>query len=120
MKNYKLAQGEAKFAELIWEHEPVSSTELVGLSEKKMSWKKSTTYTVLKKLCDKGLFRNENAIVSSVLTQDEYLARQSRLYIEDAFGGSLPRFISAFIGGKKLTDKQAEELMRLIEEHKEE
>lgn len=119
MKDYKLANKEEQFAELIWQNEPIGSGDLVKLSEKEMSWKKSTTYTVLKKLCKKGLFQNKDAMVSSLLSKDEYYARQSRRFVEDTFGGSLPKFLTAFISGKKLNDHQAEELKRLIDEHKE-
>ncbi len=117
MNQYKLARGEAKFAELIWLHEPVASGELVRLCEKELDWKKSTTYTVLKKLCGRGIFQNENAGVSSLIKKDEFYAGQSRRFVEDTFGGSLPKFITSFIGGKKLTRRQAEELKRLIDEH---
>lgn len=119
MKHYGLAQSEEKFAELIWMYEPINSGELVRLSEKEMGWKKSTTYTVLKKLCDKGIFQNENTIVTSQVKRDEFYAKQSRRFVEDTFGGSLPRFIASFMGGSKLTDRQAEELKRLIDQHKE-
>jgi predicted transcriptional regulator len=85
-----------------------------------MEWKKSTTYTVLKKLCEKGIFQNENAVVSSLIKKDEFYARQSRRFVEDIFGGSLPKFLTAFIGGKRLSDHQADELKKLIDEHKEE
>ena len=119
MREYGLTRSETKFADLIWRSEPITSMDLVRLSEKEMDWKKSTTFTVLKKLCEKGIFRNECAVVTSVLTKDEFLAKQSQRYVEDSFGGSLPKFIAAFIGGDKLSDKQADELMRLIEEHKE-
>ena len=119
MKNFGLTQTETKFADLIWENEPIASMELVKLSEKEMKWKKSTTFTVLKKLCEKGIFINEDALVSSVLNKEELLAKQSRHYVEDTFGGSLPRFIAAFMSGGKLSDKQAGELIRLIEGHEE-
>lgn len=119
MNNYKLAQSEARLAGLIWQHEPIGSGELVKLCEKELSWKKSTTYTVLKKLCDKGIFRNENAVVSSLIKKDEFYARQSRRFVEETFGGSLPRFLTAFIGGKRLSNRQVEELKKLIDEHKE-
>jgi predicted transcriptional regulator len=119
MKEYKLAESEEKFAELIWQNEPIGSGELVKLSEKVMKWKKSTTYTVLKKLCEKGIFQNENAVVSSLITKDEYYAKQSIRFVENTFGGSLPKFLTAFISGKKLSNHQAEELKRLIDEHKE-
>ncbi|HHY64017.1 MAG TPA: BlaI/MecI/CopY family transcriptional regulator [Clostridiaceae bacterium] len=120
MKLYKLTESEEKFAELIWQNEPIGSGDLVKLCEKEMGWKKSTTYTVLKKLCDKGIFQNENTVVSALLSKDEYYARQSVSFVEDNFGGSLPRFLTAFISGRKLSRQQAEELKRLIDEHKEE
>lgn len=116
-KNITLTEAEEKLAALIWRDAPLTSPDLVALAEKEMDWKKSTTYTVLKKLCDKGVFKNENANVSVVLTHDEQIARQSRCYVEDTFGGSLPRFITSFFGGKKLTPEQAAELKQLIEEH---
>ena len=118
-KNITLTDAEEKLADLIWRNAPLTSPDLVALAEKEMDWKKSTTYTVLKKLCDKGVFKNENANVSVVLTRDEQIARQSRRYVEDTFGGSLPKFIASFFGGKKLTPEQAAELKRLIEEHEE-
>lgn len=119
MKNITLTEAEEKLADLIWRSAPLSSPELVSLAERELEWKKSTTYTVLKKLCDKGVFKNENARVSVLLTRDEQIARQSRRYVEDTFGGSLPKFIAAFFGGRKLTPEQAAELKRLIEAHQE-
>ncbi|MDR1131316.1 MAG: BlaI/MecI/CopY family transcriptional regulator [Oscillospiraceae bacterium] len=119
MADYRLADAEAKFAALIWENAPMNSTELVRLSQDVMKWKKSTTYTVLKRLCSKGLFKVEDAVVSALISREAYLSEQSRRYVEDTFGGSLPYFFAAFIGGKKLSGKQAEELIRLIAEHKE-
>ncbi|MCL1793960.1 MAG: BlaI/MecI/CopY family transcriptional regulator [Oscillospiraceae bacterium] len=116
-KNITLTAAEERLAALIWRDAPLTSPDLVALAEKEMDWKKSTTYTVLKKLCDKGVFKNNNANVSVVLTRDEQIARQSRRYVEDTFGGSLPKFITSFIGGGKLTTEQAAELKRLIEEH---
>jgi len=119
MKVYKLAEAEEKFAELIWQHEPINSGDLVRLCEKEMNWKKSTTYTVLKKLCEKGIFQNKNAVVTSLMTRDAYYAQQSIHFVEDTFGGSLPKFLAAFVSGRKISKKQAEELKRLIDEHQE-
>jgi predicted transcriptional regulator len=119
MKEYKLTESEEKFAELIWQSESVGSGDLVKLCEKEMNWKKSTTYTVLKKLCEKGIFQNENAVVSSIVTKEEYYAKQSIGFVEDTFGGSLPKFLTAFIGGKKISKQQAEEMKKLIDQHKE-
>ena len=117
VKNITLTASEEKLATLIWREAPLTSPELVALAENEVDWKKSTTYTVLKKLCDKGVFKNDNANVSVILTRDELNARQSRSFVEDTFGGSLPKFITSFIGGKKLSPSQAAELKRLIEEH---
>ncbi|MDO7788162.1 BlaI/MecI/CopY family transcriptional regulator [Desulforamulus aquiferis] len=119
MSEYKMTQSEARFAELIWRHEPIASGELVKLCEREFDWKKSTTYTVLKKLCDRGIFKNENAVVSSLIKKEEFYVRQSRRFVEDIFGGSLPKFLTAFIGGNSLSDRQAEELKKLIDQHKE-
>jgi len=112
-----LTAAEEKLASLIWREAPMTSPELVVLAETEMAWKKSTTYTVLKKLCDKGIFKNEQAQVSVLLSREALIERQSRQYVEDTFGGSLPKFIASFIGGEKLSAEQAEELRRLIEEH---
>lgn len=119
LKEYKLAEGEAKFAKLIWEKEPIPSPELVKLCEKEFNWKKSTTYTVLKKLCDRGIFRNEKAIVTSLISKEEFYSYRSRKFVEDSFGGSIPKFLTAFMGGKKLTAQQAEEIKDLIDSFKE-
>lgn len=115
MKEYKLAKLEARFADLIWQKEPISSPELVKLCEKEFDWKKSTTYTVLKKLCDRGIFQNENATVTSLVTREEFYGHKSREFVEDSFGGSIPKFLTAFMGGKKLTQKQAAEIKELID-----
>jgi predicted transcriptional regulator len=119
MGSYKLADTESKFADLVWDNAPINSGELVRLSEGVMKWKKSTTYTILKRLCDKGIFKNDNATITVVMSRDEYFARQSRRYVEDAFDGSLPKFITSFVSGRKLTDKQADEIQRLIDEYRE-
>lgn len=117
MGDYKLADAEAKFADIIWSKEPVASSELVKICEREMNWKKSTTYTVLKKLCEKGIFCNENAVVRAVLSREEFYGRQSRKYVDDVFEGSLPRFLAAFCGGKKLSVKEVEEMKRFIDEN---
>ena len=119
MAEYKLAEGEAKFAELIWQREPITSPELVKLCEKEFQWKKSTTYTVLKKLCDRGIFQNEQSVVTSRISKEEFNSYRSRKFVEDSFGGSIPKFLTAFMGGKKLTAKQAEEIKELIDSFKE-
>lgn len=119
MPEYKLAEAEAKFAELIWEHAPLPSMELVKLSWEALHWKKSTTYTVLKKLCDRGIFQNEKAVVTALISKEEFYAGKSRQFVEETFGGSLPKFLTAFIGKQKLSDAQIEEMKSLIENFRE-
>ena len=118
MEDYRLGEQETKFADLIWDSAPINSTNLVKLAADVMKWKKSTTYTMLRRLCERGIFKNDEATVTILMNRDEFYAGQSRKYIEDTFGGSLPRFITSFIGGKGLSDNQADELARLIKEHK--
>jgi len=112
-----LTASEERLAALIWREAPISSMDLVALALEELFWQKSTTYTVLRKLCGKGVFKNENTLVSIMLTRDELLTRESRQYVEDTFGGSLPRFITSFFGGKELTDKQVAELNLIINEY---
>ena len=117
MVEYKLGEIEMRFAELIWEHEPIASGELAALSLKELSWKKSTTYTVLKRLCDKGIFINRKGVVSSLVSRQLFQAKQSEEFVEDAFDGSLPAFVAAFVSQKKLSRVEIEELKRIIEEN---
>ena len=120
MGNYKLTDIEERFAQLIWDNEPIASPDLVKLCEKEMQWKKSTTYTVLKKLCNRGIFVNNDTIVTSKMNKQEFYGSQSRKYVEDVFGGSLPRFLNAFCAGKKLSKDEIAEMRRLIDEYEEE
>ena len=117
-KAINLTSAEERLAAIIWREAPVASPVLSDFAFTELGWKKTTTYTVLKKLCEKGVFRNEYAKVSVVLTRDELISRQSRRYVEDTFGGSLPRFVASFIDGKSLTKEQADELIELIQNHK--
>lgn len=112
----KLGAMEMRFAELIWQHAPVSSGELVRLCEKELSWKKSTTYTMLRRLCQRGIFKNEDSIVSAVITREEFDARESTEFVEEKFDGSLPRFLAAFTAQKKLSDAEIEALQKLIDD----
>ena len=111
----KLGVVETQFAELIWAREPISSGELVKMCEKELNWKKSTTYTVLKKLCERGIFQNKEGVVTSLLTRDEFNAVQSEQFVEDTFEGSLPAFLVAFTSRKTLSKEEVEEIRRLID-----
>lgn len=115
MEMLKLGIVEAQFAELIWTNEPIASGELVKLCEKELNWKKSTTYTVLKKLCERGIFQNNDGVVTSQLTRDEFNAVQSEQFVEDTFEGSLPAFLAAFTSRKTLSKEEVEEIRRLID-----
>ncbi len=116
MVEYKLGAMETRFAELIWDNEPVSSGELVKLCEGELDWKKSTTYTMLRRLCERGIFQNNNGTVAALMSRQEFNALQSEKFVEETFAGSLPKFLAAFTLRKKLSDKEIEELQRLIDE----
>ena len=118
MDDKKLGNVESLFADIIWNNEPLSSRELVFLCETELKWKKSTTYTVLKRLCDHGLFKNENGTVTSLISKKEYRALQSEKFVEETFGGSLPAFIAAFSTRKELSSEDLEMLRSLIEKYK--
>lgn len=120
MREYQLGEMESKFVELIWQNEPIQSGDLVKLCQKELNWKKPTTYTVLRRLCQRGILQNKNTLVISLIKKDELDSLQSKHFIQEAFGGSLPKFIAAFARNKKLTEKEIDELQRLINEHKEE
>ena len=118
MIEYKLGEVEMKFADIIWENEPLSSGQLVKLCEDKLQWKKSTTYTILRRVCERGLFKNEEGMVSSNVTKKEFLSNKTEQFIEETFQGSLPGFIAAFTSNRKLSDEEVEELKKLIERSK--
>lgn len=120
MTDYRLGEVERKFADIIWENEPLSSGELAKLCEKELNWKKSTTYTVLRRICDRGLFRNQDGIVTSLVSRENFLAKQSEKFVEETFHGSLPGFVAAFASGRKLTAREVEEIRRIIEESQQE
>ena len=115
MNDFRLGVVETRFAELIWANEPLSSGELVKLCARELEWKKSTTYTVLKKLCDRGIFQNQDGVVTSIVSQKEFQSRQSRRFVEDTFSGSLPAFIAAFADGGNLTDRDISEIRKMID-----
>lgn len=120
MPEYKLAEAESKFADLIWDNEPIRSRDLIALAAETLSWKSTTSYTVLKRLCSRGLFRNQHSVVTSCISREEFASGKSRQFIEDSFGGSLPKFLTAFIGTRKLSAEQIDELRQLIDQYEEE
>lgn len=120
MVELKLGNVESQFADIIWNHEPIPSGELVKICEKELEWKKSTTYTMLKRLCERGIFKNENGIVSSLMTKAEFGAAQSEKFVEDTFEGSLPAFLAAFTTRKKLSKAEIDEIRQMIDSFEEE
>ena len=118
MADIELGAQQAQFAEIVWENEPVGSGELVKICEKKLNWKKPTTYTVLRKLCEKGILQNIDGIVTSVMSKDEFNSAKSEQFVEETFKGSLPAFIAAFASRKKLSKAEVDEIQKMIDEFK--
>ncbi|HWT74636.1 MAG TPA: BlaI/MecI/CopY family transcriptional regulator [Mobilitalea sp.] len=119
MDNLKLCDSDYRFMLIVWENAPVGSGHLVELCLEKLGWKKSTTYTTIKKLCEKGFIMNENAVVTVLIPKEAVQAVETDYFMERTFEGSLPQFIAAFLGSRKISDKEAEEIRRLIDSHKE-
>ena len=115
MSDFRLGAVELRFAHIVWENAPLSSGELVKLCEGELNWKKSTTYTVLRKLCERGLFQNKDGKVTVLIDREGYFALQSEQFVEETFGGSLPAFLAAFTAKKKLSGEEINELRRMIE-----
>ena len=116
MAQVQLGVIEASFPDMIWEREPVRSSELVKLAAEVFQWKRTTTHTVLKRLCDKGLFENNKGTVTCRITREQFYSLQSRKFVEDSFAGSLPAFVAAFTKEKALTPEEAAEIRRIIDE----
>ena len=115
MAEYKLGEIETIFADIIWDNEPLSSRRLAELALERLDWKRTTTYTILKRLCDRELFRNEGGTVTSLVSRKEFYAQQSEMFVEETFHGSLPAFLAAFGSRKKLSDSEIDELQKVID-----
>lgn len=112
----KLGSVESRFADIVWEYAPVTTAELVRLCARELDWKRTTTYTVLKKFCQRGIFLTENSMVTVLITREEYYARESADLVSHAFNGSLPAFLVAFTRNKRLTEEEIDQLQQLIDE----
>lgn len=119
MEDIKLGVVETHFADIIWQNEPLPSGELVKLCEKELCWKKPTTYTVLRKLCERGLFQNQNGMVSSLISKQDFNALQSEKFVEETFEGSLPAFFAAFTKRKQLSPNDIAALRKMIDSYEE-
>lgn len=117
MQEVTMGRFEARFADIIWQNEPISSSELRKIAQDALGWKKTTTFTVLKRLCDKGIFKNESGSVTSLISKDEFMQVQSEKFVEDTFDGSLPAFLAAFIKRKKLSEEEITQLRVLVAEY---
>lgn len=115
MDEMKLGVVESRFADIIWGHEPLHSRELVKLCEQELNWKKPTTYTVLRKLCERGIFQNRDGMVTSLISREDFCAMQSEKFVEDTFDGSLPKFFAAFTTRKSLSAEEIAQIRALIE-----
>lgn len=115
MSELRMGPAETQFAEIIWKSEPIASGELSRKAEEILNWKKTTSFTVLKRLCERGIFQNQKGIVTSLISREEFFARHSEQYVQETFGGSLPAFLAAFGTRKKLTDSEIDEMKKLIE-----
>lgn len=118
MADIELGEVQAQFAEIVWKNEPVGSGELVKLCEKELNWKKPTTYTVLRKLCEKGIFQNVDGVVTSVISKNEFYSAKSEKFVDDTFEGSLPAFLAAFTSRKKLTNQDVDEIQKMIDSYR--
>lgn len=116
MDEYKLFDAEYRFMNIIWELEPVNSTRLCRVCQERLGWKKPTTYTMLRKLGERGLLKNQSATVTTLVGRQQVRQYESQAVVERSFEGSLPAFLTAFLGKKKLTQAEAEELKQIIEE----
>lgn len=115
MSDLRMGPAETQFAEIIWANEPILSGQLSQKAEAVLNWKKTTSFTVLKRLCERGIFQNQKGVVTSLISREEFFARHSEAYVQETFGGSLPAFLTAFSTRGKLTDQEIEEMKNLIE-----
>ncbi|NBH82788.1 BlaI/MecI/CopY family transcriptional regulator [bacterium C-53] len=118
MEYLKLCDSDYRFMQVVWKNAPVNSGELVRLCQEELGWKKSTTYTTIKKLCQKGYIENTNATVTVRISRERVQAEESEYFVERTFGGSLPQFLAAFLGEKTISEKEAEKIKAMIDEHR--
>lgn len=114
----KLGTMESRFADIVWRHAPLTTTQLIALCGEELAWKRTTTYTVLKKFCQRGVFRMEDSLVTVIIPRQDFYAHQSEQFVDEVFDGSLPAFLVAFTRRKKLTDEEVAQLQRLIDENR--
>ncbi len=116
MKDTRLGVVESKFADIIWEKQPITTSDLVKICESELGWKRTTTYTVLKRLSEREIFKNENGVVSALISREDFYSAKSENFVDEVFGGSLPAFLAAFTSKKKMTKKEIDEIRKMIDE----
>ncbi len=119
MEKYKFGEMEQKFADMIWENAPIETRKLISLCAQEFDWKRTTTYTMLKRLIDRGIFENDKGIVSALIKKEDFLAGKGQAFLEESFGGSLPNFLTAFTRRKKLSEEEIQEIQKIIDGYKE-
>lgn len=117
MNKKRLGEVESRFADIVWNNEPLKTAELIKICSEKLNWKRTTTYTVLKRLSEIGLFENVNGVVSAKMTRDEFYFKQGENLVNEAFNGSLPAFFAAFTSNKKLSREDVAEIKKLIDSY---
>ena len=120
MDTPKIFESEYRFCLILWEHEPIKSSELVKLCGEKLGWKPTTTYTVIKRLSERGVLRNENTIVTSLVSRSEAQTAEIDELVDKKFGGSLPAFVAAFARSRRMSDREFDEVQHMIEQFREE
>jgi len=120
METPKIHEGEYRFCLILWEHEPVKSKELVRLCQEQLGWKSTTTYTIIKRLSERGILKNENTIVTSLVSKDQVQAAEIDELVEKKFEGSLPAFLAAFARHQKLSDREVDALQAMIDQYRKE
>ena len=120
MTEIKLGMVESRFADIIWEHAPLTTRELTALCQEELNWKRTTTYTVLKKLCDRGIFSTKDGMITVILSRDEFFAIQSEQFVQENFQGSLPAFLAAFTARKTPTADELAQIREMIRSYEEE
>ena len=118
MEKMRLGNIESRFADIVWERAPLSTSELIKLCEAEFDWKRTTTYTVLKRLSERGIFKNDNGTVTVLISKDEFYSMQSEKVVNESFGGSLPAFVAAFTSRQNLSDDEIAEIRAIIENMK--
>lgn len=120
MNKYGLGVVEARFADIIWQSEPITTADLIKKCQKELDWKRTTTYTVLKRLCERGIFRNDSGTVTALISKEDFYSIQSQKFVDETFCGSLPVFVAAFASRKKLSDEEINQLQDIIENYRKE